>query len=360
MAYLWANSLLLNMPFVTKDVITVADVQPEALRVLGICDDAEMYQRLNEAVELLANMGIWDPLVGYMDICTTGCEITLPDDVEVPLAVNVGGHPADFRNKWFEFHLNGPGSECCSQGCSQSWQDMGNFPTFRDPIKASYIAAYPEEAETITTIRVYGFDTAEKWIMTADSNGVLQDGFDVPVIYGLGSGFPSEVKVKRITRVSKPVSNGFIKLVALDDGSTSGGTLLGLFKPSDVEPMFRRIKVSGGGTTFLTSSHSHSASTAAHSHSCACITWVRMRFRKKMTKLSSSEDVIFLHSVTAIKQALMAIKKYEADLAQEYNTYLQLAKDALNREQKSRSGPNRMRIQFDAGVYGYQCGDGMV
>lgn len=325
---------------------------PEVLRVLGICDQTEAFQRLNEAVELLANMGLWDPLVGYMDICTTGCEITLPDDVEVPLAINVGGHPADFRNKWFEFHLNGPGTECCSGTCNFSWMDKGNFPTFRDPIKSSYIAAYPEEAETITTIRVFGFDVNEKWIMTADSNGTLQDGFDVPVIYGLGSGTPSEVKVKRITRVSKPVSNGFIKLVALDDGSASGGTLLGLFKPSDVEPMFRRIIVSGGGTTFLTSSSSTSTT--------CCKTWVRMRFRKKMLLLSSPDDVIFLHSVTAIKQALMAIKKYEADLANEYQTYLGLAKEALNREQKSRSGPNRMRIQFDAGVYGYQCGDGMV
>ncbi len=342
------------MPFVTRDVLTVADIQEQAKIVLGICSDDQMYNYLNEAVELLANMGLWDPLVGYMDICTTGCEITLPDDVEVPLAINVGGHPADFRNKWFEFHLNGPGSECCAGGCSFSWMDKGNFPVFRDPIKASYIAAYPEEAETITTIRVFGFDVNEKWIMTADSNGVLQDGFDVPVIFGLGSGTPSEVKVKRITRVQKPVSNGFIKLVALDDGSTSGGTLLGLFKPSDVEPSFRRIRVSGGGTRFLTTS-----STSSTSNTC-CRTWVRMRFRKKMTLLSSPEDVVFLHSVTAIKQALMAIKKYEADLAGEYETYLKLAKDALNREQKSRSGPNRMRIQFDSGVYGYQCGDGMI
>lgn len=342
------------MPFITKDVITVADIQPEGLKVLGICDGPAFYAYLNEAVELLANMGLWDPLVGYMDICTTGCEITLPDDIEVPLAVNVGGVPADFRNKWFEFHLNGPGSECCEGTCNFSWMDKGNFPTFRDPVKASYIAAYPEMAETITTIRVYGFDVNEKWIMTEDSNGVLQDGFDVPVIYGLGSGTPSAVKVKRITRVQKPVSNGFIKLVALDDGSSSGGTLLGLFKPSDTEPQFRRIKVSGGGTQFLMTASSNSTST-----NC-CKTWVRMRFRKKMLLLSSPDDVIFLHSVTAIKMALMAIKKYESDLAQEYQTYLGMAKEALMREQKSRSGPNRMRLQFDAGVYGYQCGDGMM
>lgn len=339
------------MPFVTRDIITVQDVMFEAKRVLGICDDAEMYQRLNEAVELLANMGLWDPLVGYMDICTTECEITLPDDVEVPLAINVGGHPADFKNKWFEFHLNGPGSECCGQGCDWSWTDKGNFPTFRNPIKASQVAAYPEGAEAAgTNIRVYGFDSNEKWIMTANSLGQLEDGFDVPVLYGLGSGMTTSQKVKRITRIQKPETINFVKLVALDDGSSSGGTLLGLFKPSDTEPMFRRIRVSGGGTAAISTSSS----------TTCCKTWVRMRFRKKITKLSSPDDVIFLHSTTAIKMALMAIKKYESDLLGEYQNYKAEAKVALNEEQKSRSGPNRMRVQFDAGVYGYKCGDGMV
>lgn len=348
------------MPFVTKNVITVEDIIPEAKKVLGTCSDEQMYSYLNEAVNLLSNLGNWDPLVGFMDICTCDCEITLPDDVEVPLAINVGGRPADFRNKWFEFHLNGPGSECCDQVCSWNWTDKGSFPTFRDPIRASKIAAYPEMAETITTIRVYGFDVNQKWIMTEDSNGVLQDGFDVPVIYGLGAGMPSEVKVKRITRVQKPVSNGFIRLVALDDGSEAG-TLLGLFKPSDTEPSFRRISVSGAGCGTLSTaasccSTSSSSTTSTNNNNK---NWVRMRFRKWVTKLSSPEDVIFLHSTTAIKMALMAIKKYEADLLEEYATYKEAAKQALNEEQKTRSGPNRFNIQFVPGVFGYRRGDGM-
>lgn len=322
----------------------VEDVFEQVGKVLGTCDEATIYSYLNEGIEELANLGNWDPLVGYMDICTHGCEITLPDDVEVPLAINVGGHPADFRNKWFEFHMNGPGSECCQQTCNFSWTDKGNFPTFRCPIKPSQVAAYPEGPEAAgTNIRVFGYDQNDKWIMTPDVFNVLQDGFDVPVLYGMGSGMTTGQLVKRITRVLKPVTNSFIQLVALDPGSSSGGTLLGLFRPSEKDPLFRRITVSGNGCGTLC--------PTPNTTSTCTTTWVRMRFRKKFFKVSSQTDFIPLHSGTAIKMMVMAIKKYEADLLTEYAGYFTAARDALQREQRTRSGPNQIKIQFQGGAY---------
>lgn len=329
-------------------MITVGEVYEQIQLVLGTCDEAQTYSKLNEAIEELVNLGNWDPMVIYLDICSYGCEITLPDDIEVPLAINVGGHPSDFRNKWFEFHLNGPGTQCCSQGCSFSWADKGDFPTFRDPVKASLVAAYPEGEESISAnVRVYGYDECDKWIMTADCNGVLQDGFDVPIIYGMGSGMTTTQKVKRITRVSKPVTNSFIKLVALDPAKCEGGTLLGRFRPYVTEPQFRRIVVSGAGTDRFGDT------------SC-CTNWVRMRARRKTYKVSQLSDSIPLHSVTALKMACMAVKKYEADLASEYTAYMSLAKGALDREQKSRSGPNQIKIQFQSSGYAGRPGEKLI
>lgn len=323
-------------------MITVGEIWKPIQSVLGTCSESETYSKINEAIEELANLGNWDPMVIYMDICTDRCEITLPDDVEVPLAINVGGHPMDFRNKWFEFHLNGPGTQCCETPCAFAWTDKGDFPTFRDPILPSRIAAYPEGQESNTTsIRVYGYDECGKWIMTPDCNGVLQDGFEVPVLSGLGAGMVVNQKVKRITRVSKPVTNSFIKLVALDPGACSGGTLLGLFRPNITEPSFRRITVSGGGCASLTD--------------CSCKTWVRMRARRKTFKVSQFSDAIPLHSVTALKMMAQAIKKYEADLLGEYANYFEAAKKALEREQKSRSGPNQIKIQFQHSYAGKPC-----
>lgn len=315
-------------------MLTVGEIWEEIQKVIGTCDTAETYSKINEAIEELANLGNWDPMVMHMDICTSGCEITLPDDVEVPLAVNVGGNPADFRNKWFEYHLNGPGTQCCSESCSVSWNDKGNFPTFRDPVKPSQIAAFPEAEEAMgANVRVYGYDECGKWIMTADCNGVLKDGFDVPILRGVGAGMTTTQKVGRITRVSKPITNSFIKLVALDPGSCSGGTLLGLFRPTITEPEFRRITVSGSGCSCLAGCPTNT-------------TWVRMRVRRKIFKVSDFSDPIPLNSVTALKMMAQAIKKYEADLADEYAKYFKLAEAAMQREQKSRSGPNQIKIQF--------------
>lgn len=327
-------------------MITVAEIFPEIQRVLGTCSDEETYSKLNEAIEELANLGNWDPMVMSMDICTCRCEITLPDDVEVPLAINVGGHPADFRNKWFEYHLNGPGTECCSGSCSFNWHDKGDYPTFRDPIKASQIAAYPEGEEDLgANVRVYGFDDCGKWIMTPDCNNVLQDGFDVPIIRGLGAGMTTSQKVKRITRISKPITNSFIKIVALDPGEHQGGTLLGIIRPTITEPSFRRITVSGSGCNCL--------------HCDSDQTWVRMRVRRKVFKVTQMSDPIPLHSVTALKMMAQAIKKYEADLLSEYAGYLSAAREALQREQKSRSGPNQIKMQFQ-GAYGGRPGLNMI
>lgn len=328
-------------------MIIVSEIFEDIQSVLGTCDETVTYNRLNEAIEELANLGNWDPMTVSLDICTSGCEITLPDDIEVPLAINVGGRPADFRNKWFEFHMNGPGSECCPGACSFSWHDKGDFPTFRDPVQPSQIATYPEVEEAIgSNLRVYGYDENDKWIMTVDSNGVMQDGFDVPIIFGIGSGMTTGQLVKRITRIAKPVTNGFIQVVALDPGSSSGGTLLGLIRPYITNPSFRRIKISGSGTATLSTSG-------------ACTTWVRMRARKKTFKVSSLDDSIPLNSVTALKMMVMAIKKYEADLAGEYTTYLNLAREAMQREQKSRSGPNQIKIQFQ-GAWAGRPGENMI
>jgi len=331
-------------------MILVNDIWNELERVLATCDAGEIYARLNESVQMLKNTGLWDPLIGRMDICTHGnqcCEITLPDDVQAPLAINVGGQPADFRNKWFEFHLNGPGSDCCDAAAGFSWDDKGNFPTFRDPHNASYVLALPDVDEGPgVNIRIYGYDQNNKWIMTLNpSTGTLEDGFDVPVLYG--SWTPSIVKVKRVTRVSKPVTIGFVRLVALDMGAPQGGTLFGYFKPSDTEPQFRRIKIKGAGCYQLC-------------HFSPSTSWVRMMFRRKVFVINSKMDLIPLNSWTSIKMACMAIRKYENDLSEEFAKYKALAVEELRQDQKANNGPNQVKVQMQRVGFMSRTGENMI
>ena len=342
-------------------MILVKDILESTRAMLGGCDDDMVYDKRNEAVELLQNEGHWDANVGLVDICTQGCAITLPDDVDVPLAVNVGGMPTDFRNKWFEFHLNGPGTECGEDMTNFAWVDDGRFPTFRDPRLPSTLMAIPDTDEGSSfSIRVYGYDQNNKEIWTPDCYGVLTEGFDVPVLYP--TPVPTTIRVKRITRVSKPVSRGFIRLLALDPGASGcsaagncafssgtapGQTLIGYYKPTDTEPQYRRISISGVGANRL----------------CECDTlsnWVRMRFRKKAKPINDPMDLIFLESTTALKMALKAIKFYEDDLADQYEKYTKMAVNALNKKQKMNSGPNQIRIQFERGVVGSMIEENMI
>lgn len=319
-------------------MILVNDIFTEVQRVLGTCDEPTTFARLTEAQELLANLSpFWDPMVGSMDICTCARTLVLPNDVEVPLAINIGGRPADFRNKWFEFHLNGPGSDCCSMGCGWNWADNGETPTFQTIRKPSRIFALSDLDEgASTSIRVFGFDKCEKWIMTTNCDGVLVDGFEIPVLYGIGAGIPVNIEVSRITRVFKPITRGFVRLVALEDGChQESGTLLGYYLPNEQTPNYRSISLNGARNICQILD--------------ACnpmLSWVRMKYRRKTYQINSKDDVIFLHSPTAIKMAVQMIKKYENDLPEEYVKYEKLAKKALMDEQRTRSGPNQIKIQM--------------
>lgn len=332
-------------------MITVADARQPVMNVLGSCDDDVFYAKLNELVAELTNTGLWNPLVGDMDICTDVDVITLPDDVEAPLAINVGGVPANFKNKWFEYHLNGPGSDCCNECCDYSWVDQGMFPTFRNIINASTVQAYADQSESASAvIRVYGYkldsNGNQQWVMTPDIDGNLQAGEEIPI--GFPSGAVGTVEFVRITRVSKPVTNGFVQLVANDSGSSTGTTLLGYFRPNETEPNFRRIRVSGAGCNRFRVNGSPVTGCCTSNGGCTnqTDTWVRMKYRKKVFKLTALTDLIPLNSITAIKMMAMAIKKYEADLLDEYEKYYEQAKNSLRRELKAVNGPNQIKMQF--------------
>lgn len=312
-------------------MLRVSDIIEEVKMVLGTCDDSIAFMRMREAQDLLTDRLHSDATLGFMDICTDQDELTMPDDVEVPLAISLGLQPAEYRNRWFEFHLNGPGGSC---GCSLSWTDLGYFPTFRTMKGPATLTVIPDlSSDNGVAVRVYGFlkdsDGNPKWIMTPDAVGTLVDGFDAG----------SSQQVDRITRVSKPVTYGFIKLIAND----AHGTLLGYFKPGDTEPLFRRIKLSDG-----------------HGHGCSCLcncpdphsTWVRMRFKKKNNVINDRSDLLFVDSLSAMKKACMYIRKYEADLIADAQNYLDSAVNDMRMKKKAQNGPNQIKIQFQTQGFG--------
>lgn len=280
-------------------MLTVADVWLDAKKVLGLCDESTIYRRLTDAVELLANKSDWDPLKGFVDICTSGDIVTLPREVETIVALNMEGRPALGRSQLYNFHLNGPGDET---GDTLSWQDLGEAPTYRELVCPAKLVAIPTleidgylAPHTAPPPPVPGREGAELWVYGYDESynavrteidGVLYDGYRVPVIFGTPVPPIDAPTFARITRVRKSITNGSIRLSSID-AALGTGTLVGVFEWDETDPIYRRIRLDR-----------------------AC-EWVRIAYRKRTFALGNQLDRIPLHNRAALVMALRALKLYD-------------------------------------------------
>ncbi len=304
-------------------MFTVNDIMLPVKRALGNCDDETAYDRINRAVEILCTESDWDPTRGFVDICVDHDRcITLPDEVESVLAVNIGGSPAQGHNVWFQFHLNGPGSDC-KEGCNFDWFDRGSFPIITDPTTPFQVIAFLEsELDNNVPIRVYGYDQYDRWITTIE-DGVTQDGFLVPTTFGYQMPNPDAPLIKRITRVAKGLSKGSIVLSTIDYDSTSNtGALLGYYRPYETSPQYRRLRLS---------------------KSC---TWARVAFKRKFFTLVRGTDLIPLHSAQAVVMMTQALAKFDNDRLEDGQNYWKTAVALLIKKQQSISPPVGPSIQF--------------
>lgn len=270
-------------------MLTVDEIYEEASEIFGHCDQPKLLRWITDAVQLLANKGEIDPLVGFVDICVDGSCVTLPREVETVLGVNIGGHPALGRDETFSFHLNGPGDYCTP--CNYTWTNSGGFPTYRDLRCPGKLIAFLDSAEDEgKELRVFGFDDENRPLRTKVGN-TWQDGYLVPTIFNYALPDSTAPVISRITSIRKAVTVANVRLSSFDNSSSSG-TLLGVYEHDETEPRYRRIKLH------------HSAS------------WVRLMYRRRSLELRTTRDRIFLHSRPALLLAMHAIKAYrQTDLA---------------------------------------------
>lgn len=159
----------------------VSEILPSVREALGRCSDAIALSRLSEAVQLLSAKGNWELLVGYVDICANAdCKtITLPREIDTPLAVNVGGSPQIFRNRWHEFHFNGAGS---FKETTWNWDDTGFSPVIMDIMHTATLVGIAELKTDLTVqLRIYGLDDMGRFIRTQEPDGTWKDGFLLPL-----------------------------------------------------------------------------------------------------------------------------------------------------------------------------------
>ena len=336
----------LNLDIIARDVIQVNDIYDEFCGIMGQVGQLKIFDAITEACEGLSNESHWDPLIGYVDILVQnlfGCYVTLPRDVDAVLAYNVNGRPGNFRNRWFEFNLDGLGeAEFYQQGSlvqipnmakrpDSGYDDAGEVVLAFDPIVPGLLLAWPfSSSDTNAVITVYGDDVNGNPL-----GGAPNIGYQVPCTQNYSAALGGPL-VAHVTRITKQVTNSYIGLLQTD--GVQNIQTLGSYWPDDQEPRYRRIKLQLG---------------PMQQQPVRC----RMMYRKRWLKISSLTDVLPLKARSALTmymRYLVQIKSGQGVTAfgMPAENMRQAAVDLANRDWRSHNPAVTLTMQIDTHTYG--------
>lgn len=319
------------------------DVYSVAQSIFADCDDVELFARTSMAVNLARSKTLaWDAMQNEMMIrvdpdCTKPPRglITFPRIVETPLAVTTDGVPSIARDKWFYYHINGPGSAKCNWQSCRFWTDLGEFPIIReigkDPVYL--IARMLSDTDTGKLLTIYGTDENDRPLYTVNADGTTTDGIVVPME---NPAVATTQKVKTISRVLREPTNQPVNLLMVNT-TTAEEDLLGYYEQTETQPLYRRVQVQG--------------------RSC-----VRLRYRAKLLPITSLSSFIPLNSENGLISMMRAMKfringqlsdaqAYEADGARLLN------EEQDNRNAQSGIGPQIEVITEDQSETLYNVGE---
>lgn len=300
--------------------------------ILGINDRVRFLDYLKRAVELAAFKANYQVWLGTLDVCSNHCGyVTLPAFVGTVLQVNVCGAPTMFRNPWYGFHVNGAGEQKYGTAIGFS-DDLGYSPTFQDLKEWSMIAAICEdhidgngtlkmivEGETMDSM------SNPKEAITIPATGPSSSGVQIPLLINWASSDPSFTWFKKITRVTKPVTRGYVKLIGFPQRSLATAVTLGYYAPNETTPNYRRIRVG-----------------------CAC-SWTRIKYRRASLAMVNDWDIVPLGSYQATLELLKAVRLGDSNDVQASEAYLARAVRLLNEVESIQNGSTWSPIQVEPG-----------
>jgi hypothetical protein len=159
----------------------VSQIFDEAAEILGTTDTAKIFRKLTQALQTLMESGHWMHVTSEVDVCTgwDKCTVTLPREIEVPLAINVDGSPVYFRNRLFQYHVNKGG---VYNTVDWAWDDRGFVATMMDIVQPSQLIAVAEsDNDAGKHLRILGTDSNNRILRSQTTNGVGVDGLILPI-----------------------------------------------------------------------------------------------------------------------------------------------------------------------------------
>jgi hypothetical protein len=275
----------------------------------GTCSYERGVKAVNQARRLLWNKRAWTTQEEYVQICCVNDCFTLPSRYEQIKLAWIGNDSASLNDEWFNatnaFALHADNS------CHRAITEVGGLHVlFRDYTTHPYqIGVMAEEAEDIGVELMFEaqdqYDTYHKVKVTTANPPTLAK---------------SDLLVKGIRGVSKPVTKGRIRVYAYDT-ALEAKTLIAIYQPNDANPTFRRFKAP---------------------RTCECIT---LYASKKYFDLTDPKELVeFIPD--AMIYAVLALNSRENRKAQEFMSNLALAVQEQEKEMENVEIPTAAPIRF--------------
>jgi hypothetical protein len=275
----------------------------------GTCSYERGVKAVNQARRLLWNKRAWTSQEEYVQICCVNDCFTLPARYEQIKLAWIGDNSASLADEWFNatnaFALH------ADHSCHRGIVEVGGLHVlFRDYTTHPYqIGVMAEEAEDIGVELMFEaqdqYDTYHKVKVTTANPPTLAK---------------SDLLVKGIRAVSKPITKGRIRVYAYDT-ALEAKTLIAIYQPNDANPTFRRFKAP---------------------KTCECIT---LYASKKYFDLTDPKELVeFIPD--AMIYAVLALNSRENRKAQEFLSNLSLAVQEQEKEMEGLEIPTCAPIRF--------------
>ena len=205
-------------------------------------DDVRLF--VQEIVQRLLHRGAHGNMRKWSFCLTSAC-FTAPPDMEVPLKVKVDGFPEHVWSQWYEFFDVHTADTCDNSYLPGLYEEVNPYFSIYDlPAGGAKIAAIPLGTEAAdASITVQGLDRSGNEVFTIQ-DGVSIHGEKIPINRALP--LFSRTTFTKITGIEKTRTTNYVRLYWQKHDSGGGllsRGLLGEYRPTDVNPVFRRFRV---------------------------------------------------------------------------------------------------------------------
>lgn len=285
------------------------DVKDEVAEVVGTCEAAVVFQNITRGVQMLANKGLIDPLIGTLNFANSDTNlVVMPRDVKTVLRCNVNGNPTFFRNRLFEFALNTLPQDDNRDTLGFDWADKG-YVCINDERKLPGALAYVcEVADDVgKTMTVWGHDEQSREISETLVAGLT-------ATLGTNQFFD-------ITRIQRDTTANVCLLYCNGDLPSN---LCAQYYPEETAPRYRVLKLSKK------------------------VANVRIMYRREVFEITSDASFIPMDSHLAVIHAAKATRLYSQGDYQGGDLAAARAVQFLREEQASRDENDQMASAMEA------------